>query len=83
MAAHMLASLTAGSVRLLTNNPKKIAELERFGIRVNGRVPRVIPANEHNRFYLQTTATRSRHLIDVSGQPHASSRASVRASAPR
>lgn len=66
VAAHMLASLTVGSVRLLTNNPKKLTELERHGIRVAGRVPHMIAANEHNRFYLQTKAERSGHLIEDS-----------------
>jgi GTP cyclohydrolase II len=65
VAAHMCASLTLSSVRLLTNNPKKVAELERHGIHVSSRVPHVIPANEHNRFYLRTKAARSGHLIDV------------------
>ncbi len=65
VAAHMIASLTVRSVRLLTNNPKKVHELEKSGIRVSGRIPHVIPANEHNRFYLQTKATRSGHLIDL------------------
>jgi hypothetical protein len=37
VAAHMLASLTIGSVRLLTNNPNKVADLERHGIRVSAR----------------------------------------------
>src|SRR5205814_8811511 len=62
VAAHMLASLTVRSVRLLTNNPKKVESLERDGIRVSGRVPHVIPANEYNRFYLATKANRSGHL---------------------
>jgi GTP cyclohydrolase II len=57
-------------VRLLTNNPKKVAELEQHGIPVSGRVPHVIPANEHNRFYLQTKAAKSGHWIDVEGKPH-------------
>ena len=70
VAAHMLASLTVKSVRLLTNNPKKVAELERYGIHVSDRVPHVIPANEYNRFYLQTKANRSGHFIDVDGKPH-------------
>jgi GTP cyclohydrolase II len=39
-------------------------------IHVSGRVPHVIPANEHNRFYLQTKAARSGHFIDVDGKPH-------------
>jgi GTP cyclohydrolase II len=72
VAAHMMASLTVGSVRLLTNNPKKVNELRRYGIRVAGRIPHVIPANEHNRFYLQTKANRSGHFIDFNGKPHAS-----------
>ena len=70
VAAHMLASLTVRSVRLLTNNPTKVSELERHGIRVAGRIPHVIPANEHNRFYLQTKADRSGHFIDFDGKPH-------------
>src|SRR6266568_8004693 len=63
IAAHMLASLNVGSIRLMTNNPRKIQELEKLGTRVNGRIPHVIPATEWNRFYLETKATRSGHLI--------------------
>lgn len=70
VAAHMLASLTVRSVRLLTNNPKKVEELVRHGIGVTSRVPHVIPANEHNRFYLETKANRSGHFIDFEGKPH-------------
>jgi GTP cyclohydrolase II len=66
----MLASLTVKSVRLLTNNPKKVAELEQYGIHVTDRVPHVIPANQYNRFYLQTKATRSGHLIELDNSPH-------------
>jgi GTP cyclohydrolase II len=68
VAAHMLASLTVKSVRLLTNNPKKLDSLEAHGIRVAGRIPHVIPPNDHNRFYLQTKATRSGHFIDLDAQ---------------
>src|SRR5206468_5283555 len=63
VAAHMLASLTVRSVRLLTNNPKKVAALQELGIAVSSRVPHVIPPNEHNRFYLRTKAQRSGHLL--------------------
>jgi GTP cyclohydrolase II len=69
VAAHMLASLNVRSVRLMTNNPKKIQELERLGAKVSGRIPHVIPANELNRFYLQTKAKRSGHLIEFDGKP--------------
>src|SRR5262249_11196140 len=65
IAAHMLASLNVGSIRLLTNNPRKITELKKLGTQVNGRIPHVIPATEWNRFYLETKARRSGHQIDV------------------
>ena len=70
VAAHMLASLTLKSVRLLTNNPRKVEELQRYGIHVADRIPHVIPANDHNRFYLETKANRSGHFIDFDGKPH-------------
>src|SRR5512140_2670124 len=64
IAAHMLHSLDVRSVKLMTNNPRKIGEIERYGVKVTGRIPHVIPPNEHNRFYLETKANRSGHLID-------------------
>jgi len=70
VAAHMLASLNVGSIRLMTNNPRKIQELEKLGTRVSGRIPHVIPATEWNRFYLETKASRSGHQIDFEGKPH-------------
>jgi GTP cyclohydrolase II len=72
IAAHMIHSLTVRSVRLLTNNPEKIEQLTRHGVRVAHRVPHVIPPNEFNRFYLETKASRSGHWIDVAGKPHVS-----------
>ena len=70
VAAHMLTSLNVDSIRLMTNNPKKIRELELLGIKVSDRIPHVIPANEWDRFYLETKATRSGHLIEFEGKPH-------------
>jgi GTP cyclohydrolase II len=64
VAAHMLASLNVESVQLMTNNPKKIRGLEQHGIVVSSRLPHVMPANDHDRFYLQTKADRSGHLLD-------------------
>jgi GTP cyclohydrolase II len=69
IAAHMLKSLSIRSVRLMTNNPRKIRQLEQYGLRVAGRIPHVIPSNPHNRFYLETKATRSGHFIDLAGRP--------------
>jgi GTP cyclohydrolase II len=66
-AAHMLHSLKVKSIKLITNNPRKIEGLKVLGINVTGRIPLVIPANPHNQFYLQTKARRSGHLIDFQG----------------
>jgi GTP cyclohydrolase II len=62
-AAEMLRQLGLGTVRLLTNNPEKVAALQRYGIRVSERVPHVFPSNGHNERYLRTKATRSGHLL--------------------
>jgi len=62
-AAEMLRQLGFGTVRLLTNNPDKVAALERYGIRVAERVPHIFPSNGHNERYLHTKATRSGHLL--------------------
>jgi GTP cyclohydrolase II len=70
IAAHMLALLQVRSIRLMTNNPRKVEGLTGLGVRVSGRIPLVIPANEHNRSYLETKALRSGHLIDMDGRTH-------------
>lgn len=70
IAAHMLKSLEVKSVRLITNNPNKINQLTCYGVNVAGRIPHVIPPNDHNRFYLATKSRRSGHYIDLEGKPH-------------
>jgi GTP cyclohydrolase II len=62
-AAEMLRQLGFLTVRLLTNNPEKMAALERYGIRVAERVPHVFPSNGHNERYLRTKALRGGHLL--------------------
>jgi GTP cyclohydrolase II len=70
VAAHMLMSLHVKSVRLITNNPKKIQQLTDYGITVSDRIPHVMQPNEHNRFYLETKAAKSGHMIDFTGREH-------------
>ncbi|MDQ2692992.1 MAG: GTP cyclohydrolase II [Chloroflexota bacterium] len=70
VAAHMLMSLKVQSVQMMTNNPKKIDQLTQYGIQVNGRIPHIVEPNEHNRFYLETKAAKSGHLIDFYGNEH-------------
>ena len=65
IAAHMLKALKIESVQLMTNNPKKIDQLTRYGVKVNGRIPHIMKPNKHNRFYLETKAAKSGHMIDV------------------
>jgi GTP cyclohydrolase II len=68
IAAHMLHSLRVRSVRLMTNNPRKMQGLAAQGIRIVDRIPLVIPPNDHNRFYLKTKAVKSGHLLDANGK---------------
>jgi GTP cyclohydrolase II len=63
VAAEMLGQLGIEQVRLLTNNPDKIAGLERCGVAVAERVPHSFPANAHNSRYLATKAERGGHLL--------------------
>ena len=62
-AAEMLKSLGISSVRLLTNNPAKVAALVRHGIAVAERVPHRFPANNHNEPYLKAKARGLGHLF--------------------
>jgi len=62
-AAEMLRQLGASRVRLMTNNPDKVAALTRCGIAVVERVPHVFPSNAHNERYLRTKATRHGHHL--------------------
>ncbi len=63
IAARMLAMLGYKSVRLLTNNPEKVAALEAAGVKVAERVPHAFPDNEHNRAYLRTKADKAGHYL--------------------
>jgi GTP cyclohydrolase II len=63
VAARMLALLGQDGVRLLTNNPAKVAGLEAAGIVVIERVPHRLPANPHNERYLATKRDRTGHQL--------------------
>ena len=65
IAAAMLGALGIGSVRLMTNNPDKVRQLEAYGVTVAARLPHVVRANVHNAAYLATKARRSGHKLDV------------------
>ena len=63
VAARMLHLLGAGAVRLMTNNPAKVAALQGAGVIVTERVPHHLPPNPHNARYLDTKRDRSGHLL--------------------
>ena len=62
-APRCCAAWASSSVRLMTNNPEKVAGLARLGIAVVERVPHVFPSNRHNEGYLETKATRFGHMF--------------------
>nr|WP_237438126.1 GTP cyclohydrolase II [Alteraurantiacibacter buctensis] len=62
-AARMLDLLGITAIRLLTNNPAKVAALEGAGVLVTERVAHQLPANPHNERYLATKRDRSGHLL--------------------
>lgn len=65
VAAHMLASLHVRSIQILTNNPSKVADLERHGVTIVGRIPVSVPPNAYNRPYLETKQRKMGHLLDL------------------
>ena len=67
IAARMLESLGAQRLRLLTNNPRKLAALEDYGLEVVERVPLVIPPSQENEAYLATKRSKLGHLLAGSG----------------
>ncbi len=64
MCEDMLAHLGVSSVRLMTNNPRKVAALESHGIAVIERVPLMTGRNPHNEQYLDTKQDKMGHMLD-------------------
>lgn len=75
-AAEILQDLDVQSVRLLTNNPDKIDQLQQAGIQVAARVPLEAPVTEENASYLWAKSVRLNHLLDLNpdGDGYAHSR---------
>jgi len=73
IGAQILLDLGLTSIRLLTNNPRKIVGLEGYGLRITGREPIQVQATDYNRGYLQTKRTKLGHLLsDLDGGAPAS-----------
>ena len=63
IGAEILKRMGFSSVRLLTNNPGKLAMMEQSGVSVSERVPLKVGENTHNRAYLATKASKSGHML--------------------
>jgi GTP cyclohydrolase II len=65
VAAAMLGRLHIRSIKLLTNNPEKIAALEHYGVKIIERIPLETRPNKYNRVYLETKKARFGHLLSL------------------
>jgi 3,4-dihydroxy 2-butanone 4-phosphate synthase/GTP cyclohydrolase II len=65
MGANILASLGVREVRLMTNNPDKVKQLEQYGLAVTERIPIEIPPRKSNRDYLRTKRTKFGHMLSL------------------
>jgi 3,4-dihydroxy 2-butanone 4-phosphate synthase / GTP cyclohydrolase II len=63
IGAQILADLGLSTIRLLTNNPRKMAGLEGYGLRIVERIPIVIKPNRANLRYLKTKQEKLGHLL--------------------
>ena len=64
-AALMLEDLKVKSIALITNNPKKIEEMEALGVQVDERIPVETNVHDDNQNYLKTKVERMRHMMSV------------------
>jgi 3,4-dihydroxy 2-butanone 4-phosphate synthase/GTP cyclohydrolase II len=63
LGAQILVDLGLKTIRLLTNNPKKIVGLEGYGLKIVEQVPIRVKPNPHNERYLKTKRTKMGHLL--------------------
>lgn len=64
-ASYILRALHVLTIKLLTNNPDKISQLEEAGITVAARVPLEMPATAYDRAYLKTKQEKMHHLLKL------------------
>ncbi|MDP2749301.1 MAG: bifunctional 3,4-dihydroxy-2-butanone-4-phosphate synthase/GTP cyclohydrolase II [Nanoarchaeota archaeon] len=63
IGAQILKKLGLSSIRLLTNNPRKVIGLEGHGLKISKRIALLIEPNEKNRYYLETKKNKLKHLL--------------------
>ena len=69
IGAQILVDLGLTTIRILTNNPKKIRGLEGYGLSVTEQVPIIHASNPHNEAYLRAKAQRMGHTLHHQGLP--------------
>ncbi len=65
LGAQILVDLGIKSMRLLTNNPRKIVGLQGYGLQVTERVPIIMESNPYNERYLETKEDRLGHMLHL------------------
>lgn len=65
IGAQVMTDLGLKKIRFMTNNPKKVAGLDGYGLEIVEWVPLQVPANPHNERYLQTKAQKMGHRLDL------------------
>jgi 3,4-dihydroxy 2-butanone 4-phosphate synthase/GTP cyclohydrolase II len=68
IGSQILAELGLSTIRILTNNPRKMAGIEGFGLRVVEQVPIEVPANEENARYLEAKRDKLGHALRLHHQ---------------
>jgi len=63
LGAQILVDLGLKTIRLLTNNPKKVVGVEGFGLKIVERVPIEVPTTKHNQRYMQVKKEKLGHLL--------------------
>lgn len=64
IAAHMLRSLGVTNIRLMTNNPDKLQDIQKHGITVLERLPVLTKPNKYDELYLRTKMEKAGHMLD-------------------
>ncbi|MEE8576786.1 MAG: bifunctional 3,4-dihydroxy-2-butanone-4-phosphate synthase/GTP cyclohydrolase II [candidate division Zixibacteria bacterium] len=65
IGAQILVDLGLSTIRLLTNNPKKVIGLDGYGLTITERLPIQMPPNSHNHRYLETKRDKLGHLLTL------------------
>ncbi len=79
LGAQILRDLGLTTIRILTNNPKKIVGLESYGLRIVDQIPLTVPPNEHNYRYLRAKYEKLGHKLEDLFRPEPASNVNANA----